>query len=168
MVTTGWVPPLFAVAGVGIGVLYWGFDSIGLGSKDESSFRTWPRTVLSISTFVSLYYISGLLSAMHLAHSTIFEVLSALAVAQVTVFDASLTGLIVASMLAVFGPGVECILMTYLPDGSSYAYLDVDTFGLFPAWIAPVYAAGGPAVGGLARQFFGRERERERKRVQSE
>jgi len=153
--TAIWVPFMFSIAGIGIGYLYLFFDNLFLIDKndDVNKIDDWPKTLTAISFFTFQYYASGFLSST-LPPTTLFFLLLAAALTQIKIFDASKTGIIVAVMLAIFGPSVECLLMTFLPVGESYHYTAVDTFGLFPAWIAPVYAAGGPAVGRLARGFW--------------
>jgi hypothetical protein len=55
-----------------------------------------------------------------------------------------------AALTAVCGPAVEIFLINAL---HLYSYTAPQVWGI-PTWIPWVYAAGGPAVGGLGRKVW--------------
>ncbi|KAJ1629231.1 hypothetical protein T492DRAFT_873745 [Pavlovales sp. CCMP2436] len=70
-------------------------------------------------------------------------------------FDGTSVGLAVAVLTALGGPLIEVGLvhgpaLLNLPALYEYAQPDLPRLGI-DGWIAPVYFAGAPAVGGLAR-----------------
>ena len=162
LITSWWVPELFGVAGVLIGWLYILFDDIQwwwqqpLQHPHSSSLSaSWPKIMLGISIFTFQYWLSGVLFQHQVDRTTILNVMSVIAGLEFGILDATISGFIVSTATALGGPLIEVGLLSLsradLMWGSGYHYTDPGETGFFPLWIVPVYFAGGPAVGNLAR-----------------
>lgn len=171
-----WVPPLFGLAGIIIGVSVplldrfifkdQGTPTSGAAvAAGPSSLQaaSWPAVLLCISLFVSQYGLSGFLerqltasladqSLLGLPASDVAlsAILWAYAAAHLTAFDRSKSVLLMAALTAVCGPLIECALIN---GPGLYTYTHPTMAGI-PLWIAPVYFAGGPAVGGLGKRVW--------------
>lgn len=151
LVTTDWVPPLFAVAGWLIGWLYIIGDSLERRKVDPSV----PLILVGISVFTFQYWSSGLLFANGIDRVSILNTMSVLAALGYASLDRSKTGFWVSTATALGGPLIEVGLLSLsrmdLLFDRGYHYNDLGETGFFPLWIIPVYFLGGPAVGNLAR-----------------
>lgn len=148
LTTASWVPPLFAVAGVGIGTLYLYFDQL-LSTNEQKRKPSWPAAFLCISLFTFQYYLSGVLFHEGYDAATLSFVLLPFAFGGFWAFDRTKSGAIVSLMTAVLGPLIELALVNFT---DQYTYANADFFGI-DSWIPVVYFLGGPAVGNLARAF---------------
>jgi hypothetical protein len=151
--TDTWVPPLFAVAGVGIGSIYLSLDEL-LDTPPEARDPSIPRVALCIVLFIFQYYMSGLLFQAHFTPFALGAWLAALAGVGFISFDGTVAGLTTSSLTAILGPLVEIVLINGF---HLYTYAEPDFLGV-PDWIPIVYFLGGPAVGGLARVFNSRRK----------
>ncbi|CAM9784149.1 unnamed protein product [Scytosiphon promiscuus] len=153
LVTTDWwVPPLFAVAGAGIGALYILGDA-ALETPQAQREPAWRDVFLSISIFSFQYYLSGLLTATGCDYWVLVLVCSVIAERVFDVFDATRTGLLVSLATAALGPLIEVFLVNAT---DLYVYNGADFFGV-DSWIPVVYFCGGPAVGNLARAIYSKK-----------
>lgn len=147
--TAQFVPPLFGLAGVIIGGLYIGLDSL-LNTPADSLSPHWPKIWRGISYFCFVYWLSGLLAGgWHCPLVVIHATLALLAVGSWTFYDGTRAGAIVAVATGLGGPAIELFLINGL---HLYSYLAADWYGI-SSWIPWVYAAGAPAVGNLARGY---------------
>eukprot|EP00904_Undaria_pinnatifida_P007391 jgi/Undpi1/3782/HiC_scaffold_16.g07151.m1 len=154
LVTTDWwVPPLFAIAGAGIGGLYILFDA-ALETSQAQRNPSWRDVFLCISTFSFQYYLSGLLTASGCPYWVLVALLTITAERVFTVFDGTRAGLWVSMATAVLGPLIEVVLVNA---SDLYVYNGADLWGV-DSWIPVVYFCGGPAVGNLARAMYGQIR----------
>mmetsp|Transcript_6791 Transcript_6791/g.9914 ORF Transcript_6791/g.9914 Transcript_6791/m.9914 type:complete len:366 (+) Transcript_6791:35-1132(+) len=152
LITSWWVPELFGLAGFIIGWLYIILDELlpESGSRKEV---TGPLILFGISIFTAQYWLSGVLFAMGMDRTLIFNVMSIVAASAFYFLDGTRSGLYTSTATAIGGPLIEVGLISYLSEGG-YHYTDSGAFGFFPLWIVPVYFLGGPAVGNLARGFW--------------
>ncbi|CAM9110952.1 unnamed protein product [Hapterophycus canaliculatus] len=150
--TDWWVPPLFAVAGAGIGALYILGDA-ALETPQAKREPNWRDVFLSISIFSLQYYLSGLLTATGCNYWVLVLVCSVIAERVFDVFDATRVGLLVSLATAVLGPLIEVLLVNAT---GLYVYNGADFFGV-DSWIPVVYFCGGPAVGNLARAVYAKQ-----------
>lgn len=161
LVTTDWwVPPLFAVAGAGIGALYILLDAV-LETPLEKRHPMWRDVFLGISLFSLQYYISGLLVATECPYWLLVASLLLITERMFRVFDSTTAGFVVSIATAILGPAIEVVLVNAT---DLYMYNGADFFGV-DSWIPVVYFCGGPAVGNLARAVYGQlcEAEQDRK-----
>eukprot|EP00752_Nemacystus_decipiens_P009146 g8169.t1 len=150
LVTTDWwVPPLFAVAGAGIGGLYILLDA-ALDTPQPQREPVWRDIFLCISLFSFQYYLSGVLTAAGCSYWVLVVSLAIIAERVFNVFDATRAGLVVSLATATLGPLIEIFLVNAT---DLYVYNGADLFGV-DSWIPVVYFCGGPAVGNLARAVF--------------
>ena len=171
--TTWWTPVLFAVAGVILGAGLPFLDeklSASTSSASTSSpssspppsspppapssapdlfDRGWPLTLLSISAFVLIYFLSAVGGEQGQSPEWLPPALWLCSASLFAAADGTPQGLFLAAAAALAGPGVEFFLIEAL---HLYRYADESFLGTFPAWIAAVYFAGGPAVGALGRR----------------
>jgi hypothetical protein len=149
--TDWWVPPLFGVAAVLIGLLVVAGDE-AFATRKPGRAPSGPAMLAGIGYFCAQYWLSGLLSGgagYHWDTSTAAVHLPLLATAALgfALFDGTAVGAAVAAATALGGPLIEVALVR---SADTYAYVDADVAGV-ASWIPWVYAAGGPAVGNLAR-----------------
>lgn len=171
LVPCRWVPVLFGVAGVILGVGYPYLDDIVQTPVDSPAQASvlrargsWGWVHLCISLFVIQYWLSGVLDQW-LAGQDLQEVQSTLgtisqrvpdvvlltyAGAHWWVFDRTHQGLAMSLLTAVCGPGIEVALINML---HLYHYSHPSLWGV-PTWIPWVYFCGGPAVGNLGRRVW--------------
>ncbi|PRW59962.1 white-brown complex 30 [Chlorella sorokiniana] len=156
--TCWWVPAMFALAGIIIGLGTplldaWQLDQGGdapRGGTDPS----WPFVFTAIALFVLQYAASGALEQPLLDVTlpgglpALDCLLAATGVALWAAFDGTRQGLFMAALTAVCGPAVEITLINVF---HLYAYTHTQWLGV-PLWIPWVYFAGSPAVGNLARR----------------
>ena len=163
--TTWWTPLLFALAGAIIGAgLPFLDEKVSASASASASASTpsspppslagdldrgWPLTLLSISSFVLIYFLSAVGGERGRAPEWLPPSLWLCSLSLFALADATPQGLAVAAATALGGPGVELFLIRVL---HLYRYADESFLGAFPAWIAAVYFAGGPAVGALGRR----------------
>jgi len=163
--TAIWVPPLFGLAGVIIGVLYILLDAY-LQSPSDSRSPGLSVVLVGIICFVLQYFASGVLLgtlgpladwsrvgqmgpfSLNFAEAALWGA----ALLHWRVFDGTVAGFLVSLMTAIGGPLIEIGLLN-APGAELYEYFKPDVLGI-PTWIAPVYFCGGPAVGNLARFVF--------------
>ena len=153
--TDYWVPPMFALAAVILGVTYPVLDHVfKVPSKDR--LPSGPAILTCISYFTLQYYMSGLLTSNGIDRISLHAFLSVTATYCWYAFDRTATGAVMAFITGTAGPGVELALLHGYPvlfGADLYHYNSPDFFGI-PLWIAWVYACGAPAVGGLARGLW--------------
>jgi hypothetical protein len=173
LVTTWWVPVLFGMAGMIIGWLYVLLDyynssrekvsdtSNSGGTVGSVPSPSWPKILLGISLFTFQYWLSGVLYQAGVDRSTMFNILSWIAALGFVSLDGSWVGFVVSAATAIGGPLIECCLLSFFRNGSTfimsaygYHYTDPGETGLFPLWIVPVYFLGGPAVGSFSRRVW--------------
>eukprot|EP00195_Chlamydomonas_chlamydogama_P009987 CAMPEP_0202906088 /NCGR_PEP_ID=MMETSP1392-20130828/37269_1 /ASSEMBLY_ACC=CAM_ASM_000868 /TAXON_ID=225041 /ORGANISM="Chlamydomonas chlamydogama, Strain SAG 11-48b" /LENGTH=214 /DNA_ID=CAMNT_0049594447 /DNA_START=174 /DNA_END=818 /DNA_ORIENTATION=- len=170
--TCWWVPVLFGVAGLILGVSYPVLDELAAGHQTQQQqdwqpgAPGWPIVLLCISLFVLQYKLSAVLEvpllqqyvslppggfgAAALELPTIDIVLLLYALAHWRMFDATPQGFAMSTLTAVAGPLVEICLINLL---GLYTYTHPQVAGV-PTWIPWVYFCGGPAVGLLGRQVW--------------
>ena len=162
--TTWWTPLLFALAGAIIGAGLPFLDekvsastsaSTSSSSSSPSSAsassldRGWPLTLLFVSCFVLIYFLSAVGGEQGRSPEWLAPSLWLCSLSLFALADATSQGLAVAAATAIGGPGIELFLIKGL---HLYHYADESFLGAYPAWIAAVYFAGGPAVGALGRR----------------
>ncbi len=155
--TDYWVPPMFALAAVILGLSYPFLDSV-FAVPSASRTPTAPSVFYCISYFSFQYYLSGLLFSQGCSPMQLHAVLAATAAICWAVFDRTPTGAVMSTVTGLAGPAVEIALLNGAPlvlGGALYHYTEPDLLGI-PVWIAWVYACGAPAVGNLARLFWAR------------
>lgn len=154
LLETSWMtPPLFALAGVVLGLSYPWLDErfsteVPAGGRDP----TWYFVINGIGCFVVQYWMSAVLESPLqesevLAAPAIDVVLASIAVCHWKVFDGTKHGAAMAAVTAILGPLLEVFLIRM--GMHTYSYPQI--LGV-PTWIAWVYACGGPAVGNLGRK----------------
>ncbi|KAG8461174.1 hypothetical protein KFE25_002363 [Diacronema lutheri] len=165
--TAVWVPPLFGVAGALIGGLYASLDAAAASARAQRDVAgaqhtraAEPSAVLcAVGCFATQYWASGALWAGGAPAALAYALLSASAAGVWLAFDGTAVGLAVGALTALGGPAIEVALVhmpEWLPGVAGcappymYAAADLPALGI-PGWIAPVYFAGAPAVGALAR-----------------
>lgn len=144
LTTAPWVPPLFAFAGLAIGIPALLIDAL---SPPPSPRPPPPKTLVTIAAFAAIYYLSAALDAA--AVPSRGPVLLAAALTEWALLDASLAAAAMGLAAAAAGAGAEAALINL---AHAYTYARPDIAGI-PLWIAPVYFAGGPAVASLARSL---------------
>ena len=163
LITAWWVPELFGLAGFIIGWLNILLDAyLAPSFKQETSsyppMPTAPRIFVGISLFTMQYWLSGVLSQLHIDRTTILNVMSTIAGFGFYVLDGTFAGFLTSAATAAGGPLIEVGLLSLSRagyfGGTGYQYLDLGETGFFPLWIVPVYFLGGPAVGNLARGIW--------------
>ena len=152
--TTWWTPLLFALAGIiiGAGLPFLDERVSSSSSSSPSNFdRGWPLTLLSIAAFVLIYFLSAVGGESGQSPEWLTPTLWLCSLSLFALADGTPQGLLVAAATAVGGPSIELFLIR--GPLHLYRYADESSFlGAFPAWIAAVYFAGGPAVGALGRR----------------
>jgi Insulin-induced protein (INSIG) len=171
--TCRWVPLLFGLAGIilGVGVPLLdrvsaaGSARVGVGRHQVqqqlslSPPPSWTAVLACISAFVLQYAASAVLEpqlhgvpVLHGAPElrVLDALLAACAATHWAAFDGTAVGLGMAALTAVSGPAVEVVLINA---GHLYSYSHPDVLGI-PSWIAWTYCAGGPAVGNLGRTVW--------------
>lgn len=154
-----WVPLLFGLAGVILGVSHPLLDAWQAARGGEQprggSDPSWTFVLAGVALFVLQYAASGALEQPLLGSRlpglgvpALDAVLAVTAAAHWWTFDGTRQGAFMAALTAVAGPGVE-ILLINLPH--LYAYTHPAWLGT-PTWICWVYACGAPAVGNLGRK----------------
>lgn len=153
-----WVPVLFAVAGVILGVSHPLLDAWQLrrgGAQPRGGVApSWPFVLAAVALFVLQYGASGALEQPLLGQTlpggvpALDAVLLAAGIGLWWGFDATPQGLAMACLTAAAGPAVEVGLIQGL---HLYSYTHPAVAGV-PTWIPWVYFAGGPAVGSLGRR----------------
>ena len=146
--TTWWTPLLFALAGVILGVSHPLLDAALPGGERPRGGRDppWPGVLAGIGGFVLAYYASAVLDAPLAEAGPALDLLLWAAAAGMVLLR-NRAGLLMAALTAVGGPAIEVALI----HAGLYQYSHPDLLGV-PTWIAPVYAAGAPAVGNLGRK----------------
>ena len=155
--TTWWTPLLFALAGVIIGTglpfldeqLRSTSSASSTSSTSSSLDRGWPVTLLAISAFVLVYFLSAVGGARGQDPTWLFPSLWSCSLLLFAVVDRTPQGCVVAVATALGGPVIEFFLIKTL---HLYRYADESFLGAFPGWIVAVYFAGGPSVGALGRR----------------
>ena len=153
--TDFWVPPMFALAAIILGVAYPLLDA-KLELKEQKRRPSGSAILTCISFFCLQYYTSGLLTSVGVGGAPLHTVLAVTAAACWYVWDRTPTGTIMCVVTGLAGPAVEVGLLQGYPAifGSElYHYSNPDVLGI-PLWISWVYACGAPAVGGLARGLW--------------
>jgi hypothetical protein len=175
-----WVPVLFGIAGILIGVgvplldeaLHVGSNTVDTDSAGAWWQRpppswtvTWPGVMVCISCFVMQYALSGGLPHLLPASAPPVvddAILLILALAVFATFDGTAPGAILALATCVGGPLIEVGLIN-APGLDLYHYTAPDVWGI-PTWIAWVYACGGPAVGNLGRMVWAELKQQQQQR----
>ena len=152
--TSWWVPVMFGLAGLVLGVGHPLLDAWLPGScPRHGASPTWKVVLLGITAFVLQYWASGALEqplqGTHVGPVPALDAfLAATAVANWWVFDGTRQGLGMACLTALAGPALEIFIINSL---HLYHYCHPAFFGI-PSWIAWVYFCGAPAVGNLGRR----------------
>ncbi|KAK3274050.1 hypothetical protein CYMTET_17747 [Cymbomonas tetramitiformis] len=172
--TCWWVPVLFGVAGVLLGVSHPLLDDLRQAQSSEQAEAappvggwdpSWAFVLAGIGLFVAQYDASGVLdqgtnvaaswmgqpgvlASTAFGDRSLDVFLAATAVLHWFTFDRSRQGLFMACLTAVGGPLIEIFLINQL---GLYHYAHADFAGI-PAWIPWVYFCGSPAVGNLGRR----------------
>lgn len=146
LTTSIFTPPLFIIAGLAIatGTLYVN-DKVKL-KRFPNQIISIPQAMATVSAFSSIYYLSASLPSSP-AISIVGPLLCAMAFLEWYLLDKSIGGLIMGILTGIGGPVVEMILINF---AHMYVYTSPEWMNI-PLFIAPVYFAGGPAVGNLAR-----------------
>lgn len=151
--TSIWTPPLFALAGIILGVCYPLLDDYF--QEDVPAGGTnppWSFVLFGIACFVGQYWISAVLESplngLHIFNFPYLDILLLwLAVLHWRYFDGTRHGAAMAILTAFAGPGLELFLIHI----GMHAYTNPNFLSI-PSWIPWVYACGGPAVGNLGRK----------------
>mmetsp|Transcript_27617 Transcript_27617/g.52576 ORF Transcript_27617/g.52576 Transcript_27617/m.52576 type:complete len:519 (+) Transcript_27617:193-1749(+) len=163
--TCWWVPLLFGVAGVILGVGFPVLDDLRRARDPQAAEPaggwdpSWAWVLACVSLFVVHYDASGALSSYVFEGSSasaaagldgrlIDVALGATALAHWRVLDNTSQGLFMACLTAALGPLIEIGLINGL---HLYDYTYPDWAGI-PSWIAWVYFCGAAAVGNLGRR----------------
>jgi hypothetical protein len=155
--TDYWVPPMFALAAIILGVSYPYLDK-AFDVPSSSRAPSVPTVLSCISYFSFQYYLSGLLFSQDCSPALLHLILASTAAANWAIFDRTPTGAVMSAVTGLAGPLVEVALLNVAPavvGGPLYHYTAPDALGI-PLWIGWVYACGAPAVGNLARLFWSR------------
>jgi len=155
--TCWWVPLLFGLAGIILGVSHPLLDDYH-DTKNAKEMALPARVTRPSAWFVASavlvfsfdYWLSGELAQRAVGSDHVFAVdvpLAVLALLTWRVFDNTAGGAFMAALTAVCGPLLEVALINAL---HLYTYTSADWFGT-PSWICWVYAAGAPAVGAVGR-----------------
>lgn len=148
--TAPFTAPLFVVAGLIIAL-----GTLRINDAYAEVERVpFPRAMATIAAFAAVYYLSAALPGTSAAPVT-GPLLVLLAALEWYALDRSVGGLVMGALTAVAGPAVEVSLINV---GHLYTYCSPEFLGV-PLFIAPVYFAGGPAVGNLARALDAMETE---------
>jgi hypothetical protein len=162
LITSWWVPPLFALAGFLIGWLYILLDNFFITDAESKRIvqsPSPPKILLGIAVFTFQYWLSGILFQQGFDRSIILNIMSLFAACGFLLLDRTFSGLLTSTATAMGGPLIEMVLITFTRSGqffhgTGYQYTDLGETGFFPLWIIPVYFLGGPANGNLARGFW--------------
>jgi hypothetical protein len=162
LITSWWVPPLFALAGFLIGWLYILLDNFFIINEENKRIvqsPSPPKILFGIAIFAFQYWLSGILYQQGFDRSIILNVMSLFAACGFWFLDGTFSGLLTSTATAIGGPLIEMVLITFTRNdmffhGTGYQYIDLGETGFFPLWIIPVYFLGGPANGNLARGFW--------------
>ena len=169
--TCWWVPILFGLAGIILGVSHPLLDGVidssssYPSSSSSSSARlqnsqiknpSWFLILFGIALYVLQYYISGVMEEPLLGDKllgvvpTIDVVLATAGGALWYILDKTPQGFLMASLTAICGPLLEIVLINTL---HLYHYSHPDWANAIPSWIVWVYFGGAPAVGNLGRKI---------------
>lgn len=149
-----WVPLLFSIAGIILGVSHPWLDSQLWADRPRGgSNPSWPWVLLGISLFVAQYWASGVLEEPLMGQAlgplpAIDVILLLTGVAHWWCFDGTRQGLGMALLTAVGGPVIEITLINAF---HLYHYEHPAIWGI-PTWIPWVYFCGAAAVGNLGRK----------------
>eukprot|EP00879_Flechtneria_rotunda_P019077 GHRR01020029.1.p1 GENE.GHRR01020029.1~~GHRR01020029.1.p1 ORF type:complete len:315 (+),score=64.10 GHRR01020029.1:533-1477(+) len=166
--TCWWVPLLFGVAGLILGVSVPVLDRIAAGQWQHQGQPdcsatgpvpdpSWQTVLVSVSLFVTQYWLSGILEqptlGQNLGNTSIpilDTILASYALLNWALFDRTKQGIGMAALTAVCGPAIEMFLISKI---GLYHYSHPVVLGV-PTWIPWVYYCGGPAVGNLGRRVW--------------
>ena len=156
LVTTYWVPPLFAIAGFLIGWMYILLDvyyhkpihsntTTDCSQNDNLYMNPPPPKILfGIAYFTFQYWLSGYLYQTGIvSRDVILGIMSLSALIGFGILDRTISGFITSLATALGGPLIEVGLITLsrhndaLFHGMGYHYTDLGETGYFPLWIVP-------------------------------
>ena len=135
-----WVPPLFAAAGLAIGLARPLWER--MLDRRTATPRA-PVVALAMAIFIASYALSGLLPW---AWSSVALVLAVLAAVTWAVCDRSGLGVFLAGSTALLGTSVEIMLVRE----DLFAYVRPDIAGV-PGWLPWLYVTAAIAVGNLGK-----------------
>jgi hypothetical protein len=137
-----WVPPLFASAGVLIGLARPIAERL-VGRPGAAP--TWPAVLAGMLLFISAYALSGLLDAWPWACAAL---LTGLFVVGWRQLDGSGLGLVLAVLTALGGTLVEAALVS----AGAFAYVSPSMGGV-SVWLPALYCCAALGVGALGKRL---------------
>jgi hypothetical protein len=137
-----WVPPLFASAGVLMGL---GRPLAERVVGRVAPAPSWGTVGIAMAAFMLAYGLSGLLDAWPTACTV---VLGALFVAAWLRCDRSALGLVLAALTAIIGTAVEMLLVAV----GGFRYLE-PSLGLVAVWLPALYCCAAVGVGALGKRL---------------
>ena len=137
-----WVPPLFASAGVVIGLARPCAERL-LGRVMPAP--SWRAVVAGTGVFILAYTLSGLLDARPWAGAML---LAALFVVAWLRCDGSTLGLLLAALTAAGGTMVETLLV----EAGAFLYV-APSLGVVPVWLPALYCCASVGVGALGKRL---------------
>lgn len=140
-----WVPPLFAAAGLAIGLARPLWER--MLDRRTATPPAWV-VALAMAIFIASYALSGLLPW---AWSSVALVLAVLAAVTWAVCDRSGLGVFLAGSTALLGTSVEIMLVRE----DLFAYVRPDIAGV-PGWLPWLYVTAAIAVGNLGKYLVDR------------
>uniref|UniRef100_A0A0G4HPJ1 Insulin-induced gene 1 protein n=1 Tax=Chromera velia CCMP2878 TaxID=1169474 RepID=A0A0G4HPJ1_9ALVE len=156
--TALWVPPLFGLAGIIIGLGTVVLDSV-LKSPDDARRPGNLKVLSGVLLYCAQYVVSGFLFSAGVMGSgpALFLLLSVLGFGLWYALDRTVAGICMSLLTSVCGPLIEVGLISLSEKAGAplYHYTQPDIAGV-SSWIIPVYFGGGPAVGNLGRLFANR------------
>jgi hypothetical protein len=137
-----WVPLLFGVAGVAVGMSHLDLDQ-RLGKAYPE--LTWVHVAFGMGSFAVIYFISGFLNIDDTRKTVL---LCTLAFLVWYIYDKTYSGFLLALVTAAIGTFVEISLIR----SHWFFYTNPDFFGV-PYWLPALYVAASVAVGNFARKL---------------
>ena len=137
-----WVPPLFASAGVLMGL---GRPLAERVVGRVTAAPPWSTVAIAMATFMLAYALSGLLRAWP---AICILVLGALFVAAWLRCDRTGLGLVLAVLTAIIGTAVETLLVA----AGGFRYL-APSLGLVAVWLPVLYFCASVGVGTLGKRL---------------
>ena len=137
-----WVPLLFGIAYVVIGVTHFDFYKF---FKAKKQFLGWSQVIIGFLSFALIYFASGFLIEGPLKTVLLFSS----AILIWVLFSGTWQGLTLAIFTGLSGTLIEILFIHY----KTFFYLQPDLWGI-PYWLPALYLAGSVAGGNLVRKLW--------------